>query len=888
MMNGTIIANKYLVIQEIARGAMGIVYLATHTTLGRQVAIKTLHPQYYTDPAFTKRFIREAQAMAKLDHENIIRIFDILKTDEEFHIVMEYCSGLTLKDYMLKHKDIPVGKAMNIAYQVATGLAFAHAYDMVHRDVKPANIMIEESGRIKIADFGIVAGEESNLTVTGELVGTPHYMSPEQARGESVDSRSDLYSLGIVMMQMITGKTPLNGHSILGIIGKLAYSHEEYDVVFPPKASDELANIIRTLIKKKPDDRFYDARSLSETLFHLMHQLSDDPGSTRLYLSETDRLFRPNFLEDTHGSRHLLSHSSQPGFETDDEASTQVIPLPPLSDLIDNKHHSNKKTWVGVLLLLLFAGVAGVVFYKKQYQPWLLPEDHPRQVLVPQASIPEDLIATQSSIDRALENISFAKKNAANADTSTRSTEKFQEANTLETEASSLFGEIENDIKKHQYDDARLAMSKVLALLNKAHLIYNTANEVAEQNDLQAIKNDVEKIKLDVRRKRKEAINHSDNALIANAEVYAKTTLVEARQFKKLAENIRRSASEYERGQYYKEALTLYEQALFYFSQTSQLFAEAETLSVNNQRDKNIKKLIVMNQQLINEYNTIKHQITTLENTQGVVKHAEKIYQNSLESAKSAQKFLENNAHDKAYRAYRKTRKQLNQAIAVLDESLKTANQAKITKEITMVQTKIAKQQQMIINKRSQLIALNADRWAKQQRLKAEASTRIGEQQNTQANDSLASRDYSKAKSEYEVSLQTLKEAMGMYHAAYKAALAAKVEHEASPSRPDVDIVGEKLQKFLMAYQSKDLGALQKITTMSSERLSFLKQLFNNYQEIDLKIDGFTLNVESAVAMVVINQLKSVAGDVVIPSKAWQKAELSLEKQNGQWGKISW
>ncbi len=580
-MNGTIIANKYQVIQEIARGAMGVVYLATHTTLGRQVAIKTLHPQYYTDPSFTKRFIREAQAMARLDHENIIRIFDILKTDDEFHIVMEYCAGLTLKDYMLKHKDLHVSKAMNIAYQVANGLAFAHSYEMVHRDIKPANIMYEESGRIKITDFGIVAGKESNLTVTGELVGTPHYMSPEQARGESVDNRSDLYSLGIVMMQMMTGTTPLNGNSILGIIGKLAYSHEEHEVSFPPSVSNELANIIRTLIKKNPDARFYNARSLSETLFYLMRQFNGAPARTGLYLSETDRLSRPNFLEDNRGSRDPLSHSSQQVVEVDDEARTQVIPLPPLSDLIDTKPRTNKKTWIGFLLLLLLVGAVGYVFYKKLYQPLLLPEVRPLDISALQANIPKE----------------------------------------------------------------------------------------------QVNNNDLKKIKWDVRRKRKEAINSSDNALIANAEVYAKTILVEARQFKKLAESMRSSASDYEKNQYHKESLTLYEQALFYFSQASQLFTEAEMLSVNNQRDKNIKKLIMMNERLTNEYNKIKQQIKNIENIENVLERGEKIYQRALQSATSAQQFLKNNAHDKAYRTYLETRKQLNQAIAVLNQSLATAKQ---------------------------------------------------------------------------------------------------------------------------------------------------------------------------------------------------------------------
>jgi len=889
-MNGTIIANKYQVIREIARGAMGIVYLATHTTLGRQVAIKSLHPQYYTDPAFTKRFIREAQAMARLDHENIIRIFDILKTEEEFHIVMEYCSGLTLKDYMLKHKDIHVGKAINIAYQVANGLAFAHSYGMVHRDIKPANIMIEESGRVKIADFGIVAGEESNLTITGELVGTPHYMSPEQARGESVGSRSDLYSLGIVMMQIMTGTTPLNGNSLLGIIGKLAYSSEEYEVSFPPNVPEELASIVRTLIKKKPEDRVYDAQSLSEALFHLMRQFGEGTGSTRLYLSESDRLSHPNFLEDSHVERRTYAH--QQTLEVADDAPTQFIQLPSRNDLSSAKPRRNKKTWIGSLMLLLFigTGAAGYVFYKKQYEPLISAQNHTLQV--PVLSTPEDLLAIQSSIESSLENIAFAKAIAVNVNADKWAAEIFQAAHAFETEASDLMGQIEDDIKQRKYDNARLVMSKVLVQLNKAHLKYdeakNAANDVTKNNHLQTIKDDIEKTQLDLRRKRKEAINNSDNALIANAEVYAPTLLVEARQFKKFAESMRSSGREHETNQYYNEALTSYEQALFYFSQASKLFAEAETQSVNSQRNTKIKKLIAVNEQLINEYKKIKQQISKRENAQDAIKSAEKIYQNALQSATSAQQSLENSAHNRAYREYQKTKSQLNQAIATLSQSLATAKQASIIKEIKTIQTKIEHEQKMIANKRRQLTAIKAARWVKQQTAKAEASSQAGEQQNAQANDYFSSADYEKAKSAFKTSLQTLKKSMEKYNAAYKTALAAKAQQEANPPRSDVDIVGEKLQKFLIAYRSKNLAVLQKITTMSAQRLAFLHQLFDNYQDIDIKIGGFTLNAESAAAVVTINQLKTIAGDVVIPSQAWQQAELSLEKNNDQWGKISW
>ena len=173
MTDKRVFSDKYAVESEIARGGMGVVFKAVHTALGRGVALKVLHSQYSGDPAFVQRFLREARAMARLDHAHIIRVFDVSEDAGSHYIVMEYFPATDLKRVILEGTELPVDRCLDIAEQIAQGLAYAHEQGIVHRDIKPGNIMMNEAGLVKIADFGIAAAaDEISVTATGQVLGT--------------------------------------------------------------------------------------------------------------------------------------------------------------------------------------------------------------------------------------------------------------------------------------------------------------------------------------------------------------------------------------------------------------------------------------------------------------------------------------------------------------------------------------------------------------------------------------------------------------------------------------------------------------------------------------------------------------------------------------------
>ena len=193
-------------------GAWEVVYLALDQTLDRQVAIKSLHSQFTGDPAFAKRFMREARAMARLNHENIIQIYDVGEEQSVPYIVMEYFPSFDLKHLLRERGILRLRQALHYSIAVARALAYAHKKGIIHRDVKPGNIMIDEGDQVKLTDFGIAAAlGDSNATVTSTIMGTPKYMSPEQARGDQVNPGTDIYSLGVVLYESLTGTTPYEG-----------------------------------------------------------------------------------------------------------------------------------------------------------------------------------------------------------------------------------------------------------------------------------------------------------------------------------------------------------------------------------------------------------------------------------------------------------------------------------------------------------------------------------------------------------------------------------------------------------------------------------------------------------------------------------------------------
>ena len=201
---------RYVIKRKLGSGGMADVYLAEDQELGRQVALKLLDDRHASDEQFVERFRREAQSAAGLNHPSIVSIFDRGYAEGTYYIAMEFLDGRTLKELLIKNGPTPVPIAIDYARQILGALAFAHRNGIVHRDIKPHNIVVGGDGRLKVTDFGIARSGASQMTEAGSIVGTAQYLSPEQARGAPVDPRSDLYSLGIVLYEMLNGTLPVS------------------------------------------------------------------------------------------------------------------------------------------------------------------------------------------------------------------------------------------------------------------------------------------------------------------------------------------------------------------------------------------------------------------------------------------------------------------------------------------------------------------------------------------------------------------------------------------------------------------------------------------------------------------------------------------------------
>ena len=257
MLIGKRLNGRYKIIKMIGGGGMANVYLARDMILERDVAVKILRFDFSSDEQFIKRFRREAQAATSLNHENIVSIFDIGEEEGIYYIVMEYVHGCTLKQYIQQHAPLSVEQAVNIMMQLTSAISHAHECRIIHRDIKPQNILIDENGIIKITDFGIaVALSSTTITQTNSVLGSIHYLSPEQARGGNATEKSDIYSLGIVMFELLTGRLPFSGESAVSIVLKHLQSETPSPRVWNPKIPQSVENIIIKATAKNPFHRY--------------------------------------------------------------------------------------------------------------------------------------------------------------------------------------------------------------------------------------------------------------------------------------------------------------------------------------------------------------------------------------------------------------------------------------------------------------------------------------------------------------------------------------------------------------------------------------------------------------------------------------------------------
>ena len=273
-----ILAGKYVVQNEIARGGMGVIYKALDRTLNRIVAIKMVHAHLSGDSSFVQRFLREARAMARLQHDNIVTIYAVEEDRGTPLLVMEYFQGRNLRELTKNRPRLPLRDIVRITEQLANALAFAHAHGIIHRDIKPANVMVDARGKAKLTDFGIAAAlDEASITSAGQVIGTPEYMSPEQACGTKLDGRSDLYSVGILLYEMLTGTTPYVEDSKTSILGKLAFDKKELTLAFPPDVPSLLQGVVRDLLRRQPEERIPDADTLATQLHEILYTLPQTP-----------------------------------------------------------------------------------------------------------------------------------------------------------------------------------------------------------------------------------------------------------------------------------------------------------------------------------------------------------------------------------------------------------------------------------------------------------------------------------------------------------------------------------------------------------------------------------------------------------------------------------
>ncbi len=274
---GEILGGRYEILKRIGSGGMADVYMAIDQKLNRKVAVKVLKPEYVDDEKFLKKFQTEAQAIASLTHPNIVNIYDVGLEEGVNYIVMELAGGITLKEYIKRKGRLSPQETVDISLQIASALSHAHNHHIIHRDIKPQNILISDDGMIKVTDFGIAKAANANtVTSTATAIGSVHYISPEQAKGRFCDEKSDIYSLGITMYEMVTGRVPFDHENGVTI----ALMHLQNEITPPSEITegipDSLEKIILKCVMKKPEERYQTADELIEDLKLVFQDTSGD------------------------------------------------------------------------------------------------------------------------------------------------------------------------------------------------------------------------------------------------------------------------------------------------------------------------------------------------------------------------------------------------------------------------------------------------------------------------------------------------------------------------------------------------------------------------------------------------------------------------------------
>ncbi len=358
-MEGKILGNRYELIERIGGGGMAIVYKARCRLLNRYVAVKILRSEFTDDEEFVKRFRIEAQAAASLSHPNIVSIFDVGQEADTHYIVMEFIDGITLKEYIGKMGELPWREAVNIAVQICSAIEQAHKNHIIHRDIKPHNILLTKEGIAKVTDFGIArAVSSATITIVGSTIGSVHYFSPEQARGGFTNEKSDLYSLGITIYEMVTGKVPFDGESPVAVALKHIQEKVERPSDVNPAIPKGINDLIIKAVKKDQNFRYQNA---SEMLSDLQRTLG-----------EPNTKIADNGIVEKLPTKKMQAVGA--GMNIADGDENEYEPEEGEADMVQKRKKDRLSVWLGIATGLIIAGTLLFIGIMLIF-PAIMPED---------------------------------------------------------------------------------------------------------------------------------------------------------------------------------------------------------------------------------------------------------------------------------------------------------------------------------------------------------------------------------------------------------------------------------------------------------------------------------------------------------------------------------